>query len=91
MYILHQFIIHIMEGYICLFFFYYVCFSCTENLLEISKQKYQPSNNKKRLLLLLVTSMSISSNTFSNIKYNSSILSTLDISATTSFSSQNLY
>ena len=39
MYILHQFIIHIMEGYICLFFFYYVCFSCTENLLEISKQR----------------------------------------------------
>ena len=39
MYILHQFIIHIMEGYICLFFFYYMCFSCTENLLEISKQR----------------------------------------------------
>ena len=39
MYILHHFIIHIMEGYICLFFFYYVCFSCTENLLEINEQR----------------------------------------------------
>ena len=39
MYILHHFIIHIMEGYICLFFFYYACFSCTENLLEITKQR----------------------------------------------------
>ena len=28
-----------MGGYICLFFFYYVCFSCTENLLEINKQR----------------------------------------------------
>ena len=37
--ILHHFIIHIMEGYICLFFFYYMCFSCTETLLEINEQR----------------------------------------------------